>query len=74
MTRLTRLFWQWLSDNFIIPKSNEYPLAGARVYFFDAGTNIQRHLWLDKAKTIPAQNPIHLDDKGRVAEMAYFAE
>lgn len=41
------------------------PLAGGKVYFYEAGTLTLKDIYLDRDKTIPASNPVILDIYGR---------
>lgn len=45
--------------------SNGNPLAGGKVYPFDAGTTTPRTTWSDAAETVPNAHPIILDSAGR---------
>lgn len=40
------------------------PLAGGRIYTYDAGTNTPRQTWQDPAQTIVNANPVVLDARG----------
>lgn len=40
------------------------PLAGGKVYTYEAGTNTPKTTWADEAGTIPNANPVILDSRG----------
>lgn len=42
-----------------------FPLAGGKVYTYDAGTTTPRTTWTDAAQTTPNANPVILDSAGR---------
>lgn len=48
----------------VSPETRE-PLAGGAVYVYEAGTSTPSNLWLDRAKTDLATNPIILDASGK---------
>lgn len=41
-------------------------LAEGKLYFYDSGSGTKKDIWVDSAKTIPAENPVPLYGDGRV--------
>jgi len=53
--------WSGLID------TNGDPLAGGKVYTYEAGTTTNKTMWTDADKGTPAANPIILDSEGKAA-------
>jgi hypothetical protein len=45
--------------------SSGNPLSGGKIYSYEAGTNTNKNLYTDFAKTTPAANPVILDSNGK---------
>ncbi len=56
-----------------IDKDTLKPLAGGKLYLFQAGTTTPQNAYSDTALTIPLPNPITLDAAGRLPQM-FFAD
>ena len=53
----------WLPQQFF--DNNGDPLAGGKVFFYQAGTSTKLDTWQDAGGTVPNANPVVLDSSGR---------
>ncbi len=48
-----------------VEDENSHPLDGAKLYFFETGTNTPKDTYLDEALTTPNTNPVIADSQGQ---------